>query len=174
MIEQLSVKDYVLFESCIIDFTNGMSVITGETGAGKSLLIDAIGYLSGDRIKSNVIRNGKDKAILSMVLTSNEKVNSILEENGFEIIEARITYLAYAPEIAAVMLQRQQASAIIDARKMIVDGAVGMVEMALDRLNENGVVELDEERKAAMVSNLLVVLCGNHDAQPVVNSGSLY
>lgn len=85
MIEQLSVKDYVLFKSCIIDFKNGMSVITGETGAGKSLLIDAIGYLSGDRIKSNVIRNGKDKAILSMVLTSNEKVNAILEENGFEV-----------------------------------------------------------------------------------------
>ena len=91
-----------------------------------------------------------------------------------EIIEARITYLAYAPEIAAVMLQRQQASAIIDARKMIVDGAVGMVEMALDQLNEKGVVELDEERKAAMVSNLLVVLCGNHDTQPIINSGSLY
>ena len=93
---------------------------------------------------------------------------------GLEIIEARITYLAYAPEIAAVMLQRQQASAIIDARKMIVAGAVGMVEMALERLAEKGTVELDEERKAAMVSNLLVVLCGNHDAQPVVNSGSLY
>ena len=91
-----------------------------------------------------------------------------------EISEARITYLAYAPEIAAVMLQRQQASAIIDARKMIVDGAVGMVEMALERLAKNGTVELDEERKAAMVSNLLVVLCGNRDAQPVVNSGSLY
>ena len=74
----------------------------------------------------------------------------------------------------AAMLQRQQASAIIDARKMIVDGAVGMVEMALQRLNENGVVELDEERKAQMVSNLLVVLCGNKDAQPIVNSGSLY
>ena len=93
---------------------------------------------------------------------------------GIEIIEARITYLAYAPEIAAVMLHRQQASAIIDARKMIVDGAVGMVEMALDRLSENKVVELDDERKAAMVSNLLVVLCGNRDAQPIVNSGSLY
>ena len=93
---------------------------------------------------------------------------------GLEIIEARITDLAYAPEIAAVMLQRQQASAIIDARKMIVDGAVGMVEMALNRLNEKQLVELDEERKAAMVSNLLVVLCGNHDAQPIVNSGSLY
>ena len=97
-----------------------------------------------------------------------------VEEAGLEIIEARITYLAYAPEIAAVMLQRQQASAVIDARKMIVDGAVGMVEMALERLKENGTVDLDEERKAAMVSNLLVVLCGNHDAQPVVNSGSLY
>lgn len=84
MIEQLSVKDYVLFESCDIDFTNGMSVITGETGAGKSLLIDAIGYLSGNRIKSNVIRKGKDKAVLSMVLTSNEEVNAILEENGFD------------------------------------------------------------------------------------------
>ena len=93
---------------------------------------------------------------------------------GIEIIEARITYLAYAPEIAAVMLQRQQASAIVDARKMIVDGAVGMVEMALERLSERGTIELDEERKAAMVSNLLVVLCGNRDAQPVVNSGSLY
>ncbi len=107
-----------------------------------------------------------------------ERIRQEIQEKvanaGLEIIEARITYLAYAPEIAAVMLQRQQASAIIDARKMIVDGAVGMVEMALERLNETQVVNLDEERKAAMVSNLLVVLCGNHDAQPVVNSGSLY
>jgi regulator of protease activity HflC (stomatin/prohibitin superfamily) len=93
---------------------------------------------------------------------------------GLEIIEARITYLAYAPEIAAAMLQRQQASAIIDARQMIVEGAVGMVEMALDKLSKREIVHLDEERKAAMVSNLLVVLCGNRDAQPVVNSGSLY
>ena len=103
-----------------------------------------------------------------------DEIQSKVTQAGLEIVEARITYLAYAPEIAAVMLQRQQASAIIDARKMIVDGAVGMVEMALERLNENNVVTLDEERKAAMVSNLLVVLCGNHDAQPVVNSGSLY
>ncbi len=93
---------------------------------------------------------------------------------GIEIVEARITYLAYAPEIAAAMLQRQQASAVVDARKLIVDGAVGMVEMALEQLSEKNVVELDDERKAAMVSNLLVVLCGNHDAQPVVNSGSIY
>lgn len=103
-----------------------------------------------------------------------DEIQSKVKEAGLEVIEARITYLAYAPEIAAVMLQRQQASAIIDARKMIVDGAVGMVEMALERLNENNIVELDEERKAAMVSNLLVVLCGNHDAQPIVNTGSLY
>lgn len=107
-----------------------------------------------------------------------ERIRRMIQEKvenaGLEIVEARITYLAYAPEIAAVMLQRQQASAVIDARKMIVDGAVGMVEMALERLKENGTVDLDEERKAAMVSNLLVVLCGNHDAQPVVNSGSLY
>lgn len=93
---------------------------------------------------------------------------------GLEIIEARITHLAYAPEIAAAMLQRQQASAVIDARQKIVDGAVGMVEMALRKLSENNVCDLDEERKAAMVSNLLVVLCGNKDAQPIVNSGSLY
>ena len=103
-----------------------------------------------------------------------QEIQDKVEMAGLEIIEARITYLAYAPEIAAVMLQRQQASAIIDARKMIVDGAVGMVEMALERLSENEVVDLDEERKAAMVSNLLVVLCGNRDAQPIVNSGSLY
>jgi len=103
-----------------------------------------------------------------------EEIQSRVEEAGLEIVDARITYLAYAPEIAAVMLQRQQASAIVDARKLIVDGAVGMVEMALERLNENHIVDLDEERKAAMVSNLLVVLCGNKDAQPIVNSGSLY
>ena len=103
-----------------------------------------------------------------------EEIQVRVKDAGLEILEARITYLAYAPEIAAVMLQRQQASAIIDARKMIVDGAVGMVEMALERLSEGEIVELDEERKAAMVSNLLVVLCGNHDAQPIVNTGSLY
>ncbi len=103
-----------------------------------------------------------------------EEIQSKVSGAGLEIVDARITYLAYAPEIAAAMLQRQQAAAVVDARKLIVDGAVGMVELALERLNENHTVELDEERKAAMVSNLLVVLCGNHDAQPVVNSGSLY
>ena len=102
------------------------------------------------------------------------EIQSKVEVAGLEIIEARITHLSYSEEIAAVMLQRQQASAIIDARNMIVEGAVGMVEMALAKLSENDIVKLDEERKAAMVSNLLVVLCGNRDAQPVVNSGSLY
>ena len=103
-----------------------------------------------------------------------DEIQSKVSEAGLEIVDARITYLAYAPEIAAAMLQRQQAAAVVDARKLIVDGAVGMVELALERLNEKKTVELDEERKAAMVSNLLVVLCGNHDAQPIVNSGSLY
>lgn len=96
------------------------------------------------------------------------------EDAGIQIEEVRITHLAYAPEIASAMLQRQQAAAIIDARQKIVEGAVGMVEMALHKLNENDIVDLDEERKAAMVSNLLVVLCGNKEAQPIVNSGSLY
>lgn len=109
-----------------------------------------------------------------VALKIKEEIQKKVSEAGLEIVEARITYLAYAPEIAAVMLQRQQASAIVDARMMIVDGAVGMVEMALAKLNESKIVELDEERKAAMVSNLLVVLCGNHDAQPIINSGSLY
>jgi len=103
-----------------------------------------------------------------------EEIQSKVDVAGLEVIEARITHLSYAPEIAAVMLQRQQASAIIDARQMIVEGAVGMVEMALEQLSEKNVVQLDEERKASMVSNLLVVLCGNRDAQPVVNSGSIY
>ena len=126
---------------------------------------------TGDGVADEGSLRGSSQAVAARI---REELQGKVAQAGLEIIEARITYLAYAPEIAAVMLQRQQASAIIDARKMIVDGAVGMVEMALDRLKENGVVELDEERKAAMVSNLLVVLCGSHDAQPVVNSGSLY
>ena len=119
MIEQLSVKDYVLFKSCIIDFTNGMSVITGETGAGKSLLIDAIGYLSGDRIKSNVIRNGKDKAILSMVLTSNEKVNSILEENGFEVDDQVIISRTILNNNKSTVRINQQITTLSFVRKIV-------------------------------------------------------
>jgi regulator of protease activity HflC (stomatin/prohibitin superfamily) len=103
-----------------------------------------------------------------------EEIQSKAAVAGLEIIEARITHLSYAPEIAAAMLQRQQASAVIDAKQMIVEGAVSMVEMALAKLSEKDIVHLDEERKAAMVSNLLVVLCSNKDTQPVVNSGSIY
>lgn len=119
MIEQLSVKDYVLFKSCIIDFKNGMSVITGETGAGKSLLIDAIGYLSGDRIKSNVIRNGKDKAILSMVLTSNEKVNAILEENGFEVDDQVIISRTALNNNKSTVRINQQITTLSFVRKIV-------------------------------------------------------
>jgi len=126
---------------------------------------------TGDGIADEGSLRGSSEAVAERI---RHEIQRKVENAGLEILEARITYLAYAPEIAAAMLQRQQASAIIDARKMIVDGAVGMVEMALDKLKEGGMVQLDEERKAAMVSNLLVVLCGNRDAQPVVNSGSLY
>lgn len=126
---------------------------------------------TGDGVADEGSLRGSSETVAKRI---KEEIQTRVNEAGIEIIEARITYLAYATEIASVMLQRQQASAIIDARKMIVDGAVGMVEMALERLNEKEIVNLDEERKAAMVSNLLVVLCGNKDAQPVVNSGSLY
>lgn len=126
---------------------------------------------TGDGIADDGSLRGSSEVVASRI---RDEIQQRVENAGIEVLEARITYLAYAPEIAAVMLQRQQASAIIDARKMIVEGAVGMVEMALQRLDENHTVELDEERKAAMVSNLLVVLCGNTNAQPVINSGSLY
>jgi hypothetical protein len=102
-----------------------------------------------------------------------EKLDERLTMAGIEIVEARINYLAYAPEIAAVMLRRQQATAIISAREKIVEGAVSMVKMALQKLADEEIVELDEEKKAAMVSNLLVVLCGDESAQPVVNTGTL-
>ena len=126
---------------------------------------------TGDGVADEGSLRGSSEVVAQRI---RDEIQDRVEEAGLEIVEARITYLAYAPEIAAAMLQRQQASAIVDARKLIVDGAVGMVEMALERLNERGTVVLDEERKAAMVSNLLVVLCGNRDAQPIVNSGSLY
>ena len=126
---------------------------------------------TGDGIADEGSLRGSSEVVAQRI---KDEIQSKVNEAGLEILEARITYLAYAPEIAAVMLQRQQASAVVDARAMIVDGAVGMVKMALDKLGEDGIVELDEERKAAMVSNLMVVLCGSHDAQPVVNAGSLY
>ena len=126
---------------------------------------------TGDGVADEGSLRGSSEIVAQRI---RDEIQDKVKNAGIEIIEARITYLAYAPEIAAAMLQRQQASAVVDARKLIVDGAVGMVEMALEQLSEKSVVELDEERKAAMVSNLLVVLCGNHDAQPIVNSGSLY
>ena len=126
---------------------------------------------TGDGIADDGSLRGSSEVVAGRI---KDEIQSRVIDAGIEIVDARITYLAYAPEIAAAMLQRQQAAAVVDARKLIVEGAVGMVEMALERLNEGGCVELDEERKAAMVSNLLVVLCGNKDAQPIVNSGSLY
>ena len=126
---------------------------------------------TGDGVADDGSLRGSSEVVAGRI---KDEIQSRVSDAGIEIVDARITYLAYAPEIAAAMLQRQQAAAVVDARKLIVEGAVGMVEMALERLNEGGCVELDEERKAAMVSNLLVVLCGNKDAQPIVNSGSLY
>ena len=126
----------------------------------------------------DVSDEGDEKSLRGSSVEIAESLKKELQERvdvaGIEIIEARISHLAYAPEIAAAMLQRQQARAIITARQMIVEGAVGMVEMALEKLSEKNVVELDEERKAQKVSNLLVVLCGNKDAQPIVNSGTIY
>lgn len=116
------------------------------------------------------LRDGADQ--VSVLLE--KELNDRLARAGIEVLEARISHLAYAPEIANAMLQRQQATAIIAARKQIVEGAVGMVEMALDKLSAKNIVELDEERKAAMVSNLLVVLCGERNVAPVVNTGTLY
>ena len=127
-------------------------------------------YDNADSADELTLRSSADEINEKLVNTLNER----LAMAGLHVTEARINYLAYAPEIAAVMLRRQQADAIIAAREKIVDGAVSMVKMALDKLKDEGVVDLDEERKAAMVSNLLVVLCGDEPAQPVVNSGSLY
>lgn len=126
----------------------------------------------------DISEHGDEKSLRGSSQEVAEELQKILQSRaeiaGIQIMEAKITHLAYAPEIAAAMLQRQQATAIIAARTKIVEGAVGMVEMALKKLADNGTVNLDEERKAAMVSNLLVVLCGNKDAQPIVNSGSIY
>lgn len=127
-------------------------------------------YDTSDKGDEKSLRGSSQEIADIMQMELQEKV----KDAGIQIIDVRITHLAYAPEIASAMLQRQQAAAIIDARQKIVEGAVGMVQMALDKLNENDIVELDEERKAAMVSNLLVVLCGNKDAQPIVNSGTIY
>ena len=129
-------------------------------------------YDDNDDTKSNELTLRSGGSEINEILL--KKLNDRLEMSGLEVVEARINYLAYSPEIAAVMLRRQQAAAIIAAREKIVEGAVSMVKMALEKLNEEEIVELDNEKKAAMVSNLLVVLCADESAQPVVNTGTLY
>ncbi|MBR5830273.1 MAG: SPFH domain-containing protein [Tidjanibacter sp.] len=150
-------------------FENFVSV---QSDAALRQVAGMFAYDNTDSANSNepTLRSGADEINELLCRTINERLTIA----GIEAVEARINYLAYAPEIAAVMLRRQQADAIISAREKIVEGAVSMVEMALDKLKADGVVDLDEERKAAMVSNLLVVLCADESAQPVVNTCSLY
>lgn len=150
------------------DFSNYVSI---QSEAAVRHLANTLAY---DHLEDEqaelTLRDGGDKVTQLL----EEELNERLAPAGIRVKEARISHLAYAPEIASAMLQRQQAAAIVSARKLIVEGAVGMVEMALQKLNERDVVHLDEERKAAMVSNLLVVLCSERAANPVVNAGTLY
>jgi len=172
----------------VVTSTTAHAVGTGSVAYGRSLsqafenfvrvqsdaalrqVAGCYAYDNADNADELTLRSNAEEINEQLV----QKLNERLAMAGIHVVEARINYLAYAPEIAAVMLRRQQADAIIAAREKIVDGAVSMVKMALDKLKDEGVVDLDEERKAAMVSNLLVVLCGDEPAQPVVNSGSLY
>lgn len=156
----------VVFE--VVDFANYM---TNQSEAATRHLASICPYDSiEDETAAVTLRDGGDKVIK---LLENE-LNERMLRAGIEIVEARISHLAYSPEIAGAMLQRQQATAIVAARSKIVEGAVGMVEMALELLSKKDIVHLDEEKKAAMVSNLLVVLCGERGASPVLNTGSLY
>lgn len=154
------------------NYTEYLSIQTDSTIRNIARLYpyDVFDEDDDDGVKEKTLRGSAVEIADSMKTELQKRVS----EAGLEIEEVRVTHLAYAEEIAAAMLQRQQAVAIIAARQKIVDGAVGMVKMAIDKLGENDIVMLDEERKAAMVSNLLVVLCGNKDAQPIVNSGSIY
>ncbi|MFA5523430.1 MAG: SPFH domain-containing protein [Tissierellales bacterium] len=154
----------------VFNVNNYTEFLSIQTDAALRNIVRVYPYDSTNEDNEKSLRGSSQEVAESL----KAEIQSKVEIAGLEIVEARITHLAYAPEIAAAMLQRQQASAIIDARQMIVEGAVGMVEMALLKLSENDMISLDEERKAAMVSNLLVVLCGNKDAQPIVNSGSIY
>lgn len=150
---------------------NYMQYVNIQSEAAVRHLANSFAYDNMEDESAEItLKDGADK--VSVILE--QELNERLSRAGIEAIEARISHLAYAQEIASAMLQRQQAAAVISARKLIVEGAVGMVEMALARLSEKGIVELDEERKAAMVSNLLVVLCGDRNVQPVVNTGTLY
>ena len=148
------------------DFVNFMHV--QSESAVRNL---ATQYPYDTRDETQISLRGNTEEIAGRLQT---EIQGRLHKAGLEVLEARITHLAYAPEIAASMLQRQQAGAVVEAREKIVEGAVTMVQMALDSLSSRGIVELDEERKATMVSNLLVVLCGDKSTQPVVNTGSLY
>ena len=155
----------------VLNFSNAFeNFVRVQSDAALRYVAGCYAYDNAEAADELTLRSNADEINERLVQTLNERLSMA----GLHVVEARINYLAYAPEIAAVMLRRQQADAIISAREKIVDGAVSMVKMALDKLKSEGVVDLDEERKAAMVSNLLVVLCGDEPAQPVVNSGSLY
>lgn len=154
----------------VFNVDNYMTFISSQTDSAIRHVARQYPYDVSDDSDEKTLR-GSSQEIAEVL---KKELQQKVEVAGIEIIEARIAHLAYAPEIAAAMLQRQQAKAIIDARIKIVEGAVGMVEMALQKLSEKEIVELDNERKAQMVSNLLVVLCGSKDAQPIVNSGSIY
>ncbi len=157
--------------NAIFAVENYLQYVNIQSEAAVRHLANSFPYDNIEDENANItLRGGADQ--VSHLLE--KELNERLDRAGIEVLEARISHLAYAPEIAHTMLQRQQASAIISARRLIVEGAVGMVEMALARLSEKKIVELDEERKAAMVSNLLVVLCGDRSVNPVVNTGTLY
>ena len=155
----------------VFSVENYMQYVNIQSEAAVRHLANIFPYDHAEGEETSItLKDGADKV---SELLENE-LNERLSRAGIEVLEARISHLAYAPEIASAMLQRQQATAVIAARKLIVEGAVGMVEMALEKLSQKGIVDLDEERKAAMVSNLLVVLCGDRHVQPVVNTGTLY
>lgn len=148
------------------DYENFVSI---QSEAALRFLASSYPYEAADDIDISLRSNGSE--VTDLLKT---EIQARLDKAGVEVLEARISHLAYAPEIASAMLQRQQARAVVMARQQLVEGAVGMVELALARLSEKNMVQLDEERKAAMVSNLLVVLCGDHQVQPVINTGTLY
>ncbi|GAA0659285.1 MULTISPECIES: SPFH domain-containing protein [Rheinheimera] len=148
------------------DYENFVSI---QSEAALRFLASSYPYEAADDIDISLRSNGPEVTDLLK-----GEIQARLDKAGVEVLEARISHLAYAPEIASAMLQRQQARAVVMARQQLVEGAVGMVELALARLSEKNMVQLDEERKAAMVSNLLVVLCGDHQVQPVINTGTLY
>ena len=155
----------------VFDIVSFSQYMTNQSEAALRHIASTCPYdIIEDESASLTLRDGGDKVIALLETELNER----LAKAGIEITEARISHLAYSPEIAGAMLQRQQATAIVAARSKIVEGAVGMVEMALDLLSKKNIVELDEEKKAAMVSNLLVVLCGEKAATPVLNTGTLY